>query len=96
MEKEELHKIVREYFSDKPVRKVSVFGSYASGRASKTSDVDILLELDHPVGLMQLSRFKNELEDLLKMKVDIGTAAGISEYVAEEVRESASIVYEAW
>ncbi|SMO45948.1 nucleotidyltransferase family protein [Gracilimonas mengyeensis] len=95
MEKAELHNIIREYFHEKPVRKVSVFGSYASGKEREESDVDILLELVHPVGLMELSRYKNDLEDLLEIKVDIGTESGISEHLAEEVRENASVVYEA-
>lgn len=95
MEKAELYRIIRDYFSDKPVLKVSVFGSYLSDKEKEKSDIDILLDLEQPVGLMQLSRFKNDLEDLLKIKVDLGTRTGISKFVEEEVRETSSIIYEA-
>ncbi len=36
---------VTDYFKDKPVEKVYLFGSYASGEAKEESDVDLLFTL---------------------------------------------------
>ncbi|WP_428842639.1 nucleotidyltransferase domain-containing protein, partial [Mammaliicoccus sciuri] len=37
--------LLRQYFADKPVKRVYLFGSYARNTAVKgTSDIDILLE----------------------------------------------------
>lgn len=44
---------------------------------------------------MELSRYKNDLEEKLKMKIDIGTEAGLSEHLADKVRENSEVIYEA-
>lgn len=95
MTREAIHTTVREYFEGKPVSKISIFGSYAAGEDNQNSDLDILLQMDHPVGLMELSRYKNDLEEKIKMKIDIGTEAGLSKYVADKVRENSEVIYEA-
>lgn len=37
---------VTDYFKDKPVKEIYLYGSYASGYASEESDVDLLVEYD--------------------------------------------------
>lgn len=55
-----------------PIKKISLFGSYADGTADDTSDVDLLVEFHTPdVSLLTLSSIKSELEDELKKDVDI-------------------------
>ena len=63
--------IANEY----PVVKMQLFGSYAEGKNSPESDVDILIEFDSVavVTLLTLSRIKNQMEDLLKVPVDVIT-----------------------
>ena len=95
MRKQEIYRIIREYFKDKPVREVSVVGSYAKGEEDGESDIDILIDPKHPLGLMQLSRYKQDLKDLLKLNVDLGTKKGVSKHIVSEVNESTSIIYEA-
>ena len=43
---EQIQKTVQDYFKDKPVKKVFLFGSYAKGIATENSDVDLLVEYD--------------------------------------------------
>ena len=51
---------------------VHVFGSYAEGRATPQSDLDLLVEFDRPsVSLIRLSALKCDLEDALGMPVDV-------------------------
>jgi len=55
------------------VRKLSLFGSVARDEASDTSDVDLLVEFDRPIGLFGLFELQDRLEQLLGCSVDLGT-----------------------
>ena len=55
-----------------PIKKVSYFGSYANGQATADSDLDLLVEFHKTrVSLLVLSAIKIDLEDQLKVPVDI-------------------------
>jgi len=57
---------------DYPVKKISYFGSYASGRQTDSSDLDILVEFTVPgISLIILSELKNKFEDELNIPVDV-------------------------
>ena len=54
------------------LRTVNIFGSYADGRATLQSDLDLLVEFDKPaVSLIQLNALKYDLEDALGLPVDV-------------------------
>ena len=53
-----------------PISKMGVFGSYARGEATETSDIDIAVELNAPMGLNFVA-MANEIEDLFGIKVDV-------------------------
>ena len=57
------------------IGKMGLFGSYANGQPGSNSDVDILVEFEHPIGI----RFVELVEYLesLGRKVDLLTPAGI-------------------
>lgn len=60
--------LVEEY----DVKKISVFGSYADGTATETSDVDILVEfLTKNVSLFKLYEFQEKIADKLSIDVDL-------------------------
>ena len=55
-----------------PIKKVSIFGSYANGTANNDSDVDLLVEFSNPyVSLFLLNDIKSEIEEKLQKKVDL-------------------------
>ena len=58
------------------VKKIALFGSFATKKAQKTSDVDIMIEFQEPIGLkfMDLAEY---LEKVLGRKTDILTPEGI-------------------
>jgi len=58
------------------VRVVGIFGSYARGEAAPISDVDLLLELERPVGL-EIVDVKEYLEALLGLPVDVVTLGAL-------------------
>ena len=55
-----------------PLRRVELFGSYASGKNTPQSDVDLLVEFIQPrVSLLTISSLKCRMEELLGTDVDI-------------------------
>ena len=55
-----------------PIKKISLFGSYADGTASETSDVDLLVEFSTPnVSLLTLAGIKGKMEEELQKEVDV-------------------------
>ena len=56
-----------------PIQKVSYFGSYADGNATEDSDLDLLVEFNpnQKISLFEVSGVKIDLEDILKIPVDV-------------------------
>jgi uncharacterized protein len=52
------------------VRRAAVFGSVARGEAD-AYDVDFLVEMQKPYGLFALLELKGNLEEVLKVSVDV-------------------------
>ncbi len=81
--------------SEYGVKRIGLFGSYAKGTSIEpTSDVDIVVEFDHPIGFkfMELADY---LEEILGKPVDLLTESAIQGIrhpkVAEAIKES--IIY---
>jgi len=63
---------VKETAEVYPVKKVTLFGSYAKGLQTEASDVDLLVEFSTDVvSLLTLGGMKLKMEDLLGKEVDI-------------------------
>jgi uncharacterized protein len=77
------------------VKRIGLFGSYARNEPTETSDVDIIVEFDRPIGF-RFAEFAEYLESLLGKRVDILTPAGIEgiriERIARSIRESLEYV----
>jgi hypothetical protein len=76
------------------VGRIGLFGSYAKGQSDETSDVDIVVEFERPIGF-RFVELVDYLENLLGRKVDVLTPAGIQNIRQERVARSImqSIVY---
>ena len=54
------------------LQSVIIFGSYAEGRATEKSDLDLLVEFEEPdVSLFTLNALKYDLEDALGLPIDV-------------------------
>ena len=62
-----VHTIVQKY----PISKVILFGSRAEGTNDENSDVDLAIEFYAPETLITLANLRYELEDALKLDVDV-------------------------
>ena len=55
-----------------PIKKAELFGSYASGKNTQDSDVDLLVEFTTPrVSLVTLNQIKYRREEILQADVDL-------------------------
>lgn len=70
-------------------RRVRVFGSVVRGEARPDSDLDLLVELEPGRSLFDIVAIKQDLEDLLRRRVDVVTEAAISPYFRESVLREA-------
>lgn len=86
-----IRQVLAEYFADKSVRRVEVFGSYAWGEATADSDLDLLIELTHPVG-WEYFRYADDIGERLGIKIDIGTS--VSDYIMRYIKKDLQTLYE--
>lgn len=66
--KDSISIVAKEY----PIKRIDLFGSYASGNNHQNSDVDLLVEFHTDrVSLLTLNSVKYRLEELLGTDVDL-------------------------
>ena len=98
MTKNDLLEIIRQQIKylnkEYSVKRIGVFGSFAHGVATESSDVDIVVEFEHPIGL-KFVEFSDYLEKIIGRKADILTPAGINGIRNKRILQSIqeSIVY---
>lgn len=68
---EEIKKITNLVAQKYPIKKITMFGSRASKTNRENSDVDFIVEFSQPVSLITISKLQIELEEALKLDVDI-------------------------
>ena len=64
---------------------LGLFGSYARGSQTEASDVDVLVDYEKAPSLFRLLELRDDLSDLLGMKVDIVTRNGLKPRIRERV-----------
>jgi uncharacterized protein len=73
------------------VQRIGLFGSFARDAAQESSDVDLIVELQRPIGL-KFVELVEYLEALLGRRVDVLTPAGLRGIrlpeVARQIEES--------
>ena len=67
------------------VKSLLMFGSVARDEATQTSDVDLLVEFNRPVGYFGLFALQDYLEKLLGCSVDLGTPDSLKPYIKERI-----------
>ena len=84
MSKKDIEKILRRnkaILKKYKVNKVGIFGSFATGKTKKESDVDLLVEFDDVIDLFEFVHLTDELQKILKTKVDLSTPDAIKPYI---------------
>ncbi|MGI0491480.1 nucleotidyltransferase family protein [Alkalinema pantanalense CENA528] len=69
-----------------------VFGSVARGDDRPDSDIDLLVDLQRTWTLFDHISMMQDLEDLLKHKVDVAVAKGLKERFRDRILEEAIVL----
>ncbi len=78
--------IIRQRFK---VKEIGIFGSFVRGEQNETSDLDLLIDFEEPIGLIRYVGLQNYLSDKIGERVDLITKSGlkprISGHILKEV-----------
>ena len=80
---------LREKFK---VKSIGVFGSYVRGEQKGSSDVDVLVEFEDPIGLFEFMKLENYLSDLLGVKVDLVSKKALKPHIGERILEEVIMI----
>jgi len=88
MTKEDIKRVLvknRKILKKYKVNKIGIFGSFATGRTKKKSDVDLLVEFDGMIDLFDFVHLNDEIQQILKSKVDLVTPDTIKPYIKPKI-----------
>jgi predicted nucleotidyltransferase len=84
--------IIRSMLPYHPVR-IGIFGSVARGEDSQESDIDILYSFQDAVGLFNLVRMKDEMEEKLNARVDLVSEQFVHPKLKPQIMKELKIIY---
>jgi len=76
------------------IQRLRVFGSFARGDQSDSSDIDFIADFADRKSLLDLVRIEREFSERLGRKVDLLTEAALSPYLRERILRDSQLVYE--
>lgn len=82
---EEIKQRSLPHFKAMGARRAALFGSFARGEETPTSDLDFLVELPRGLSLLDFAHLKNELEDEFGKSVDIVSYGAIKSSIRENI-----------
>ncbi len=83
----------RQELEELGVRSIALFGSVARGDQKAGSDVDVLVEVERPAGLLTYARIENHLATLLGRAVDVVPRDSIREQLRARILDEAVRVF---
>jgi hypothetical protein len=84
----ELKPTLRKEFA---VSKIGLFGSFADGTSSEDSDIDLLVELERPIGWKFFS-LELYLEKVFNRRVDLVTKSALKEPIKNTILNQVNYV----
>lgn len=90
---EEIKKTVQPIAKKYGVKRVYLFGSYARGDTTEHSDVDLRVDKGSLRGMFALCGLYTELEDALRMKVDLLTTGSLDEDFLNRIKNEEVLLY---
>ncbi|HEY2580526.1 MAG TPA: nucleotidyltransferase domain-containing protein [Mucilaginibacter sp.] len=77
--------VLKRYF----IRRAAIFGSFAKGKFTVDSDVDLLIEPGKDFTIFNMLKLEEEISDLIKRKVDLVEYNALKPSIKKEVLLSA-------
>ncbi|MFN0013037.1 MAG: nucleotidyltransferase family protein [Saprospiraceae bacterium] len=96
MTKQQTIAAIRAYFRQHPaVERASLFGSFARGQHTPTSDIDLLVHFRETVDFFTLANIRLDLCEITQRKIDILTEKSLSEHFKNRIASDLKIIYKA-
>ncbi len=90
-----LIQLITDYLKTKPIEKAWIFGSYAVGEQTDSSDVDILITFKEGTRMgLQFMAMICDLENILGKPVDLVIDGDILPFARENVERQKVLIYE--
>jgi predicted nucleotidyltransferase len=93
---EEIKEIIQGHKEDLKkeygVKEIGIFGSYVRGEQKAVSDVDVLIELERPVGFVKFMKLEKRISDILGVKVDLVTKKALKPYIGQRILQEVQYV----
>ena len=67
------------------VKEIGIFGSVVRGEDKETSDVDILVEFEEPIGFFKFLELEEYLSDLIGRKVDLVSKKALKPRIGKHI-----------
>jgi predicted nucleotidyltransferase len=87
-----LQKHKKELEEEYGLKEIGIFGSYVRGDQLQDSDIDILVKIEKPMGLIKFIRLENHLSKILGTKVDLVTKKALKPYIGRRILQEARYV----
>lgn len=68
-----------------PIKKLGMFGSVVRDEQKRTSDIDILVEFESPIGFFDFIRLENSLSKILQKKVDLVSKKALKPAIKKDI-----------
>jgi len=90
-------KLKRYFQSQNIVSKAWIFGSFVRGDNTVSSDIDVLIDVssERKFTLFDIAEVKEQLQKILKRKVDVVMLNGLRVEVKERIKNEMQLIYEA-
>jgi predicted nucleotidyltransferase len=77
--------VLKRYF----IKRAAIFGSFAKGNITSSSDIDLLIEPDNNFTLFKMLQLEQEISQLISRKVDLVEYGALKPSIKNEVLGSA-------
>ena len=67
-------------------KSIKIFGSYALGKNTPHSDLEVIVKFKNKKSLLELIAIEQEIEEKLKIKIDLLTSDSISPYLTSIIK----------
>ena len=91
---QEIREIVSKLAKQYGVKRIYLFGSYARGDTTDSSDIDLRIDKGNIKGL-QLAGLLLDLEDSLGMQVDLIPTTSLDQQFLDSIKKDEVLLYEA-
>ena len=93
LDRQKIEKII-SLTSDFNPSLIGIFGSYARGEETKSSDLDILIDFRQKINLLELIGIEQLLSEELGLKVDLVTKKSLNRMLEPIILKELKVIHE--